>query len=88
MEEEKPGSSRQFKLGLVLIIGSLLCGYAALAVMGGAAGTHNTRLRNLSLLVYILSWIPFLIGFALSGKEGYKYAKKVISKRLFGSKDD
>ena len=84
MEGEKPTSSRHFKLGIALIIVSTLCGYATLAVVGESAVTHNPRLRTISLVVWFLTWIPFLLGFALSGKEGYRYAKRLISERLFG----
>ena len=84
MEGEKPTSSRHFKLGIALIIVSTLCGYAALTVLGEATVAHNPRLRTISLVVWFLTWIPFLLGFALSGKEGYRYAKRLISERLFG----
>lgn len=86
MEGEKSSITRRFKLGIALIIGSMLCGYASLAVLGGAAGANNPWLRDVSLLVWLLTWIPFLIGLLLSGKEGYRYAKKLISERLFGKK--
>lgn len=86
MEGEKSSITRRFKLGIALIIGSMLCGYASLAVLGGAAGANNPWLRDVSLLVWLLTWIPFLIGLLLSGKEGYQYAKKLISERLFGKK--
>ena len=84
MEGEKPTSSRHFKLGIALIIVSTLCGYAALTVVGESAVTHNPRLRTISLVVWFLTWIPFLLGLALSGKEGYRYAKRLISECLFG----
>lgn len=87
MEREKPTSSRHFKLGIALIIVSTLCGYATLAVLGEATVAHNPRLRTISLVVWFLTWIPFLLGFALSGKEGYRYAKRLISERIFGRKD-
>ena len=86
MEGEKPTLSRQFKLGIALIIGSTLCGYITLAVLGEATVAHNPRLRTVSLVVWFLTWIPFLLGFALSGKEGYQYAKRLISERLLGKR--
>jgi len=84
LEGGKPTSSRHFKLGIALIIVSTLCGYATLAILGEATVAHNPRLRTISLVVWFLTWIPFLLGFALSGKEGYRYAKRLISERLFG----
>ncbi len=84
MEGEKPTLTQRFKLGIALIIGSTLCGYMTLAVLGEATATHNPRLRTISLVVWFLTWIPFLIGLLLSGKEGYRYASRFISERLFG----
>ncbi|MFN3467770.1 MAG: hypothetical protein ACK4WF_08730, partial [Candidatus Brocadiales bacterium] len=81
MEGEKPTLSQRFKLGIALIIGSTLCGYAALAIVGEATVAHNPRLRAISLVVWFLTWIPFLGGLALSGKEGYGYAKRFINER-------
>ncbi len=78
--------SPNFKLGIALIAGSLICGYASLAVLGGAAGTGKTGLRNLSLVIWFLTWIPFLAGFALSGKEGVRQAVGLI-RRQFGESE-
>jgi hypothetical protein len=87
LEVEKASADRRFKLGVVLIIGSTLCGYASLATLGGAAEADDPWLRDVSLLVWFLTWIPFLAGVVLSGKEGYRYAKRLIGEHLFGRKD-
>lgn len=88
LEEGKQVFSRRFKLGVVLIIGSMVSGYVALAVCGGAAGVHNLWWRDFGLTVWMLTWIPFFIGFSLSGKEGLLRAKELIKKYLInGSKN-
>ncbi|MEE9515105.1 MAG: hypothetical protein V3V54_03650 [Candidatus Brocadiales bacterium] len=86
LDEEKQTFSTRFKLGIVLIAGSLICGYASLAVLRGAAGTGKTGLRNFSLAIWFLTWIPFLAGFALSGKEGVRQAMWLI-RRQFGESE-
>ncbi len=86
LDEEKQTFSTRFKLGIVLIAGSLICGYTSLVVLGGAAGTGKTGLRNLCLTIWLLTWIPFFAGFALSGKEGVQQAKGLI-RRQFGESE-
>ena len=49
LEEGKQVFSRRFKLGIVLIIGSMVSGYVALAVCGGAAGVHNLWWRDFGI---------------------------------------
>lgn len=83
-ERKQEVLTRRFKIGIVLITGSMLCGYASLAVLGGAEGAHNPWLRDLSITIWLLTWIPFFAGFALSGKEGLQYAKDIF-KRRFGN---
>lgn len=83
MSEKKPSFTRRFKLGIGLIVGSLLCGYTALAFVGGAVGAGSSRLRDLSLAIWLLTWIPFTAGFLLSGREGLQYAKDLIKKYIF-----
>lgn len=80
--EGKQVFTRRFRIGIALIVGSLLCGYASLAVLGGAVGADSPWLRNLSATVWVLTWIPFLVGFALCGKEGLEYAKDIINKYI------
>ncbi len=88
LEEGKQVFSRRFKLGIVLIIGSMVSGYVALAVCGGAAGVHNLWWRDFGLTVWMLTWIPFFIGLSMSGKEGLLRAKELIKKYLInGSKN-
>ncbi len=84
---EKFTTSRRFRLGIILIISSMLCSYAALALLGEASLANNSRLKSIGFWVYLLTWIPFFGGLALSGREGYTYAKKLIWKRLFWYKD-
>ncbi len=78
MDEEKQAFTRRFKMGMVLITGSLICGYTSLVVLGGAAGTGKVWLRDLCITVWFLTWIPFFAGFYLSGKEGLQHAKGLI----------
>lgn len=83
--DERKVFTRRFKIGIVLIAGSMLCGYASLAVLGEAAGTHNPWLIDLSIKIWLLTWIPFFAGFALSGKEGLQYAGDIIKRQFGGS---
>ncbi|MFQ5862189.1 MAG: hypothetical protein ACE5IC_03605 [Candidatus Brocadiales bacterium] len=83
MDEGKQVFTRRFKTGIALIAGSLLCGYASLAVLGGAVGAGDPWLRDLSVTIWFLTWIPFLAGFLLSGREGLQHAKDLIKKYIF-----
>ncbi len=85
MDEGKQVFTRRFKIGIALIISSLLCGYVSLAVLGGALGASNPWLRNLSATIWFLTWIPFLVGLLLSGREGLQYAKGLIKKYISSS---
>lgn len=85
MDERKQVFTRRFKIGIALITGSMLCGYASLAALGGAAGAHNPWLRDLSITIWLLTWIPFFAGFVLSGKEGLQYAKGIVKRLLSDS---
>ncbi|OHB39181.1 MAG: hypothetical protein A3C38_00180 [Planctomycetes bacterium RIFCSPHIGHO2_02_FULL_50_42] len=85
MDERKQVFTRRFKIGIVLITGSMLCGYASLAALGGAAGAHNPWLRDLSVTIWLLTWIPFFAGLAISGKDGLQYAKDIIKRQFSDS---
>lgn len=82
MEEEKPTFTRRFKLGIALIVGSILCGWLALAALGGGVGAKNPALGKIGLVTWFLTWIPFFAGLALSGKEGLVHAKRFIRERI------
>ena len=84
-----------FWLGVILIalssIGGMICLF-----LGGVtsirqlieAGHHNvtsagTRIfTNTYLLLYLLSWIPFLLGVWISGKEGLIHFKIGLNKTI------
>ncbi len=82
LKEGKRVFSRRFKIGIILIAGSMLSGYASLGVFGGAAGAHNPWWRDFGLTVWLLTWIPFFLGLSLSGREGLRRAGDFIKEHL------
>ncbi|NVM25326.1 MAG: hypothetical protein HWN70_05350 [Desulfobacterales bacterium] len=59
-------------IGLSLIILTSILGKVALAVLA--------LNPNLSLLIYAISWVIFIGGIAICGKEGYYMAKRLYKK--------
>jgi len=59
-------------IGLFLIILTFILGKVALAVLA--------LNPNLSLLIYAISWVIFIGGIAICGKEGYIMAKHLYKK--------
>ena len=67
----KNGFSKKFYIGIVLIISSLIVGKVTQATF--VIYFDNDFIRKLSVIIYIASWLLFIIGIALAGME---YAKK------------
>ena len=65
-------SKIKFFIGLLLIILSFIFGKIALPVLA--------MNPNLSILIYAISWVIFLVGIAICGKEGW-YMTKRLDKR-------
>ena len=59
--------SKKFYIGIGLIISSLIIGKITQTTF--IIYFSNDFIRNLSVIVYIVSWIPFLIGIAWAGRE-------------------
>lgn len=59
--------SKKFYIGIGLIIFSLIIGKITQAVF--FIYFENDFIRNLSIVVYILSWIPLILGIAWAGME-------------------
>ena len=76
----KPGSNGflnriskiKFFIGLLLIILSFILGKIALPVLA-----INSEL---SLLIYVISWVMFIVGIAICGKEGWYMTKRLDKK--------
>lgn len=76
----KPGSDGflnritkiKFFIGLLLIILSFILGKVALPVLA--------LNPNLSILIYAISWVMFIVGIAICGKEGWYMAKRLDKK--------
>lgn len=64
---EQKHFSNKFYIGLLLIIISLIVG--KLTQVTFFIYFNNDFIRKLSIIVYIISWLPFILGFAWSGKE-------------------
>lgn len=67
----KNGFSKKFYIGIVLIISSLIVGKVTQTTF--FIYFNNDFIRKLSVIIYIASWLPFIIGIAWAGME---YAKK------------
>jgi len=63
--------SKKFYIGIGLIISSLIIGKITQTTF--IIYFHNDFIRKLSIIIYIISWPPFILGIAWSGME---YADK------------
>ncbi|MBU0529347.1 hypothetical protein KKF86_06280 [bacterium] len=88
IEKNKSKFSKKFYIGIVLIISSLIIGKITQAVF--FFYYTDVFLRKLSIVVYVLSWPPFLLGIAWAGMEyadkynrffTFKYYKNKIRSR-------
>ena len=64
---DKSKFSKKFYIGIALIISSLIVGKVTQATF--VIYFTNDFIRKLSVIVYILSWLPFIIGIAWAGME-------------------
>ena len=71
MNPDKKQFSKKFYIGIGLIISSLIVGKITQAIF--VIYFTNDFIRKLSVIIYILSWLPFILGIAWAGME---YAKK------------
>lgn len=71
---------RRFVTGVILLASSSIVGWLALGLGSALAAKFGSKALKIGGWVYGLSWIPFGIGFALSGREGVAYSKEWIRK--------
>ncbi len=67
----KNGFPKKFYIGIALIISSLIVGKVTQTTF--VIYFNNEFIRKLSVIIYIATWLPFIIGIAWAGRE---YAKK------------
>lgn len=67
MSAEQKIFSKKFYIGIGLIISSLIIGKVTQTTF--IFYFTNDFIRNLSVIVYVISWIPFLLGIAWAGME-------------------
>ena len=71
-------TSLRFRAGMILLIASFPVGYGGLAAVGAvAAWMRDARWVLAGVACYVFSWVMFLAAFALSGREGVRYAKSL-----------
>lgn len=59
--------SKRFYIGIVLIIANLIVGKITQATF--VIYFTNDFIRKLSVIIYIISWPPFILGIAWAGME-------------------
>ncbi len=71
MNQQLRKFSKKFYIGLALIISSLIVGKITQATF--VIYFTNDFIRKMSVIIYIVSWPPFILGIAWAGME---YADK------------
>ncbi len=64
---DKGKFSKKFYIGIGLIISSLIVGKITQAIF--VIYFNNYFIRKLSVIIYIISWLPFILGIAWAGME-------------------
>lgn len=72
----------RFLFGVTLIALSSAGGWIALFAGGALAARYGPAAAKIGFWIYVVSWIPFGVGFLLSGKEGVRYSKEMFA-RMF-----
>jgi len=67
IETNKSKFSKKFNIGIALIIASLIIGKVTQTTF--IVYFTNNFIRKLSVIIYLISWPPFLLGIAWAGKE-------------------
>ena len=70
----------RFMLGVILIGSSSAIGWIALGLGSALTVRYGNIAFKIGLGINLLSWIPFGIGFWLSGREGVNYSKEFFAK--------
>ena len=71
MNPDQKQFSKKFCIGIALIIASLIVGKITQTTF--VIYFNNVFIRKLSVIIYIMSWLPFILGIAWAGME---YANK------------
>ena len=66
-ESKKRELRGKFYIGIGLIISSLIVGKITQAIF--VIYFNNDFIRKLSTIIYIISWLPFILGIAWAGME-------------------
>ena len=77
-------ASLRFGIGIVLMICSFLV-YFVYPFIPFLSYSNNFKVM-LALIVWVVAWAIFAVGFACAGKEGYKKIKD-FTKKLLKAKD-
>lgn len=72
----------RFMLGVILIAASSAIGWAALFLGGALSVRYGPAAAKIGFWIYALSWLPFGVGFWLSGREGVRYSREMLSSLL------
>lgn len=70
----------KFIIGVGLIIGAYIIGWIIPLILV-AVMRNRVRAGEIGGGLWIFSWVPFLIGVALAGKEGVVWVKQKIFRR-------
>ncbi len=81
---DKNKFSKKFYVGLGLIISSLIIGKITQTTF--IIYFTNDFIRKLSVIVYILSWPPFLLGIAWAGMEYVKKYNRFFTFKYYKNK--
>ncbi len=76
--------SKKFYVGIVLIIASLLFGKITQTTF--IVYFNNDFIRKISVIIYIISWVPFIIGIAWTGMEYVNKYNRVFTFKYYKDK--
>ncbi|MDI6782993.1 MAG: hypothetical protein QME64_02730 [bacterium] len=71
-------SRKKFIIGVSLIIIAYIIGYGLPVVLGLMVKNKKIGL-SIAGGLWLFSWLPFLLGIALAGKEGVAWVKRKLS---------
>jgi hypothetical protein len=84
MNPEQKQFSKKFYIGIGLIISSLIIGKITQTIF--IIYFTNDFIRKLSVIVYILSWLPLLLGIAWAGIEYVKKYNRFFTFKYYKNK--
>ena len=81
LEKEKNKFTKRFYTGVGLIITSLIVGKITQATF--VIYFTNDFIRKLSVIIYIVSWPPFILGIGWAGKETVKKYNRFFTLKYY-----